>query len=353
MSSLAPSRSWLRSAPRPLTQTYDVALLDLDGVVYLGAQPIAGAADALAAARAAGMRVAFVTNNSSRTPETVAAHLAELGVPATADDVVTSAQAAVRCVLDHVGGKAHVLVVGGDGLRAEVERAGLTLVEGASQHPDAVVQGYSPHIRYADLAEATLAVRAGAYWVATNTDSTLPSPRGLLPGNGSLVAAVRTATGADPVNAGKPAQPLHDEALRRTGARRPLVVGDRLDTDIEGANAAGSDSLLVLTGVCRPADLVVAPPAHRPTYLARDLGGLLTSQPPAHGDGATGECGSWRATAVDGSVELAGEGEVMDGLRAVLALVWSLADGADGAAAGSGPAGIPEAKAALARLGME
>ena len=122
-------------------------------------------------------------------------------------------------------------------------------------------------------------MRSGAFWVATNADSTLPSRRGLLPGNGSLVAAVALATGQRPVVAGKPELPLHAEGVTRTHAKNPLVVGDRLDTDIEGAFAADTDCLLVLTGVTRAADLVDAPIQHRPTYLALDLAGLLEPQP--------------------------------------------------------------------------
>ncbi len=158
-----------------------------------------------------------------------------------------------------------MLVTGSAALRSAVEGVGLRVVASSEDRPDAVVQGYSPDLRYADLAEAALAVRAGALWVATNTDSTLPSARGLLPGNGSLVALVATATGRRPIVAGKPQLPMHAEGVRRTGAKNPLVVGDRLDTDIEGANVADTDSLLVLTGVTAAADLVDAPVEHRPT----------------------------------------------------------------------------------------
>jgi len=314
----------------PLATTYDVALLDLDGVVYVGPDPIPSAAPALAKARAAGMRLAFVTNNASRDPAAVAAHLAALGVPAAADEVVTSSQAAATVLAERLGAGASVLVTGGAALRSAVEDMGLRVVTSSDDRPDAVVQGYSPDLRYADLAEAALAVRAGALWVATNTDSTLPSARGLLPGNGSLVALVAVATGRRPIVAGKPQLPMHAEGVRRTGAKNPLVVGDRLDTDIEGANVADTDSLLVLTGVTAAADLVDASVEHRPTYLALDLSGLVDTQPDVEADGAAARCGGWTASAgqLDGrvAIDIEGDGRPLDGLRAVLTAGWAARD---------------------------
>jgi glycerol 3-phosphatase-2 len=333
----------------PLATRYDVALLDLDGVVYLGAQPIPGAADALAAARAAGMRLAFVTNNASRNPAAVAAHLVELGVPATVNDVVTSSQAAATMIADRCGTGARVLVTGTGALRTAVEQAGLQIVASADDRPDAVVQGYSPELRYADLAETALAVRGGALWVATNVDSTLPSPRGLLPGNGSLVAAVALATGQRPLVAGKPELPMHAEGVRRTAAHHPLVVGDRLDTDIEGAHTADTDSLLVLTGVTDAADLVGAPRQHRPTYLSRDLGGLLAPQPDVEVAAAGARCANWIATTVTTTnsitVTIDGNGDAVDGLRALLSAAWLARD-----AAGAGS--VVDGDAALRALGL-
>jgi HAD superfamily hydrolase (TIGR01450 family) len=271
-------------SPEPLCTAYDVALLDLDGVVYRGDLPVPGAAEAIAAARAAGMRFAFVTNNAARTPATVAAHLTAVGVPAGPDDVVTAAQAAATLLGTLVPNGSRVLATGGEGLRVALAEAGFAVVASADDAPAAVTQGYAPELAYADLAEATLAVRAGAVWVATNLDATIPTPRGLLPGNGALVAAVSHATGRRPdASAGKPERAMHDEAVRRSGARHPLVVGDRLDTDIEGANRAGCDSLLVLTGVTDEAALLAAPPSQRPTYVARDLRALLLPYPPDDG----------------------------------------------------------------------
>ncbi len=225
---------------------------------------MAGAADALAKAKVAGLRVAFVTNNASRTPSAIAAQLTGLGVPTSASDVVTSAQAGARLLAERLPPAAAVLVVGGIGLRVAVRERGFRPVSVASERPAAVIQGYAPDLGYALLAEGTLAVQAGALFVVSNADKTLPSARGRQPGNGSLARVIATATGQEPLVAGKPEPPLHAESVARTGARHPLVVGDRLDTDIEGAVRVGADSMLVLTGVTRPADAVLAPPHQRP-----------------------------------------------------------------------------------------
>ncbi|MGW5076844.1 HAD-IIA family hydrolase [Rhodococcus sp. NPDC004095] len=255
-----------------LRERHDVLLLDLDGTVYAGPHAIPGAREALVVD--GGPRLFYVTNNASRSPAQVAGHLNELGFPATESEVVTSSQSAARLLADRVPPGSPVLVVGTEALADEVRVVGLHPVRSFDDAPVAVVQGHSPDTGWRMLAEATLAVRAGAYWVATNVDTTLPTERGLCLGNGSMVAAVRTATGCEPDVAGKPARPLMDDAVRRSAAGRPLVVGDRIDTDIAGANAAGLDSLLVLTGVSTPLDLVTAPPSQRPTYLAYSLASL-------------------------------------------------------------------------------
>ena len=275
-----------------LVEAYDVALLDLDGVIYTGASAVPGAVAALTRARAAGMRLAFVTNNASRSPSAVAAHLSRLGLPAAATDVVTSAQAAARLVAERFPPGSPVLVAGAMALRLALRARGLRPVSTFAERPVAVVQGFAPDLGYSQLAEAGLAIRAGALFVASNTDATLPTPRGLQPGNGSLVQVLVTATGVRPIVAGKPEPPLHAEAMARTGAKRPLVVGDRLDTDIEGAVRGGADSLLVLTGVTSPLDLVLAPPGRRPTYVAADLRALFAPLAPV--DSVAGRPGERR-----------------------------------------------------------
>jgi glycerol-1-phosphatase len=318
------------SAPRgsadPLASVYDVALLDLDGTVYLGGSAIPGAADGLHRAGQAGMRLAYVTNNAFRTPAAIAELLSGMGVPATRDDIVTSAQAAAHMLADRLPAGAPVLVVGGSGLRMALRERGLRPVSTAADKPLAVAQGFSPGISYSLLAEGGLAVNAGALFVVSNSDRTLPSGRGNQPGNGSLAQVITYATGVQPLVAGKPEPPLHHESVLRTNAKHPLAVGDRLDTDIEGAQRGGVDSLLVLTGVTSPAEAVLAPPAQRPTYLAQDLAGLNQPHPEvARQDGAFG-CGGWTARADGQRLELTGGGDRIDGLRALCAAAWA-ADG--------------------------
>lgn len=325
-----------------LHEAYDVALLDLDGVVYIGGTAIPGAPEALARAKQAGLRLAYVTNNASRTPAAVAALLTSMQVPAGPADVVTSAQAAARLLAEQLPGGAPVLVIGATALRLAVRERGLRPVSTAAEHPRAVVQGYGPGIQYATLAEGGLAVRAGAVFVGTNADSTLPGPRGIQPGNGSLLQVIAHATGVTPVVAGKPEPPLHRESVIRTGARHPLVVGDRLDTDIEAAYRAECDSLLVLTGVSRPADVVLAPENQRPTYVAGTLDALLQPYPgiARKGDGFT--CGGWTVLRDSGGrLALKGSGAAIDGLRALCAAAWSVPGGAS----------AEQAAAALAELG--
>lgn len=327
---------------RPLAEQHDVALLDLDGVLYVGPDAVPGAPHAVAAVLDAGMRVAYVTNNAARTPETVATHLTGLGIPADPGDVVTSAQAVATLVAAALPAGSPVLVVGGDGLEAALRASGLRPVGRAQDRPAAVVQGFSPDVGWRQLAEGTYAVQAGVPWFASNLDLTLPTPDGLAPGNGALVGVIAAATGRRPVAAGKPETPLHDEAVRRTGAERPLVVGDRLDTDIEGAVNAGVPSLLVLTGVSTALDLALAPPQQRPTFVAADLGpGLLKPHPPVT-DTAGGSwcCGGWTVRVRADAVDVDGSGDRVDGLRAVSVGCWE-----------SGVTAAEPVRAALAAVG--
>jgi HAD superfamily hydrolase (TIGR01450 family) len=328
MTAVQPAPAGLMSSLKPLSAVYDVALLDLDGVVYLGGVAIPGAAAALAEAVAAGLRLAFVTNNAYRTPAAVAAQLNRLGVTAAPGDIVTSAQAASRLLAERLPPGAAVLVVGGIGLRVALREHGLRPVSVAAAKPAAVVQGYAPDVSYALLAEGALAVQAGALFVASNADATLPTPRGRQPGNGALAQVIVTATGVRPLVAGKPEPPLHAESVYRTGARRPLVVGDRLDTDVEGAARAGTDSLLVLTGVTGPAELLLAPPGRRPSYIAENLSGLVEPHPEVTATGGGYHCRGWTARWHPASrkLELSGSGDRIDGLRALSDAAWS-ADG--------------------------
>jgi glycerol 3-phosphatase-2 len=317
---------------------YDCAMLDLDGVVYVGPHAVEGVPEILAEARRRGMTLAFVTNNASRTPDAVADHLVELGIQAAPTDVVTSAQAAARDVAHRVGRGANVLVIGGKGLDVALRELDLVPVTSVDDAPAAVVQGFHPDVGWKQLAEGTYAIRAGALWVASNLDLTVPTARGIAPGNGTLVRAVSAATGTEPdVVAGKPYRPLFDETVRRISSSRPLVVGDRLDTDIEGAVTCGADSLLVMTGVTDLAALCHAPVHQRPTYVAWTMSGLLAAQTAPTREGRSWRLDDWEIAVEDGTVQVLREGEHRDGGLAVLAAAaWTWldahtsADGVDG-----------------------
>ncbi|ANZ43004.1 haloacid dehalogenase [Lentzea guizhouensis] len=253
-----------------MVDRYDALLIDLDGTVYRGSEAVPGAAEAIAQARAKGLGIRYVTNNASRSPQAVADHLVELGFDTSIDEVSTSAQAGAAMLAERLPKRTNVLVLGTKALQAEVLKRGLTPVDTADE-AKAVLQGLSMDLGWRELAEAAVAIRRGALWVACNVDATLPTERGLLPGNGSLVAALRTATDAEPLVAGKPATPLLQQAAKELGAHRPLVVGDRLDTDILGAVNAGMDSLLVCTGVSTDEEAQALPEDQRPTYVGEDL----------------------------------------------------------------------------------
>lgn len=302
-----------------IARQYDCLLLDLDGTVFRGHQATEGAVDSLDGIDS---RKLFVTNNASRSAHQVAEHLRDLGFSANADDVVTSAQSAAHLLAAQLSPGSKVLIVGTDALAAEIETAGLRPVRRFEDEPDAVVQGLSMTIGWPELAEAALAIRAGALWVAANVDLTLPNERGLLPGNGSLVAALRAATGEKPQVAGKPGPQLMKDAVSRGDFAAPLVVGDRLDTDIEGANAAELPSLMVLTGVNSARDAVFAEPAQRPTYIGHDLRSL-------HQDGEVLKVGpqpGWRVE-VEGGVAVVTAADDQHGddlaiVRAVASALW-------------------------------
>ncbi|OZM70871.1 HAD family hydrolase [Amycolatopsis antarctica] len=303
-----------------LLDRYGAVLLDLDGTVYHGSRPIPGAVEAVSAARERGVAVRYVTNNASKSPDDVAGTLTGMGLPAEATEVRTSSQAAGRLLAQRLPAGATVLVVGARALEDEVLAAGLRPVREAGEDVTAVVQGHSPDTGWVDLAEACLAVRAGALWVAANVDATLPAERGLLPGNGSMVAALRTATDSEPLVAGKPAPPLFHAAAADTGV--PLVVGDRLDTDIAGGIAAGYDTLVVLTGVATPASVLAAVPGERAHYIAADLGALGATV----AELAVGPQPGWDVAASGGTLTVSGDGGPDDDplalLRALCSVGW-------------------------------
>ena len=321
-----------------LARAYDGALLDLDGTVFEGARLLPGVGSVLESARAAGMRVAYVTNNASRGPSEVAAHLTAIGLPAQPTEVTTSGEAAALLLADAIPRGSAVLVVGGPALAESARRAGLEPVDSAAADPVAVLQGWHPDLTWRQLAEGAGALHAGAFWAATNLDLTLPTERGLAPGNGSFVRALTAATGRTPdVVAGKPGPLLLTQAAGSTPAMaRPLVVGDRLDTDIAGAVAAGFDSLLVLTGVSGLDELLQAPPEQQPTYVAVDLAALLAPCPPIERVSGRARVGRVELGYTDDGVELldapespsARDADAM--LRGACALAWER----DGVSAG-------------------
>ncbi|MBO0984756.1 HAD-IIA family hydrolase [Rathayibacter sp. SD072] len=312
-----------KADPSPLDGR-DAVLADLDGVVYKGADAIPFAVESLNRAGET-LRVGYITNNASRTDASVAGHLSDLGLSVVPEDVVTSPQAAVVLLADLVPAGATILVVGGEGLTTEVERAGFTVTRSAQDSPAAVIQGFAPTVGWEQLAEASFALHTGIPWVATNTDWTIPVARGIAPGNGTLVSAVHTAVGRLPVVAGKPERAIFDAATARFGSTNPLFLGDRLDTDIKGANAAGMESAHVLTGIDRAKQLLAADASLRPTYILGDLRELHLPYPAT--SIARNGTHSVRSAKVrldgDSVVIVAAGDDEIDLLRAACSVIWS------------------------------
>lgn len=308
---------------RFLIEGFDGVLTDLDGVVYTGPLAIGGSTEVLDKLVGEGKNLAYVTNNASRSPEEVANHLRELGAPATAGQVFGSALAGAELLAGKVAAGASVLVVGSEFLADCVRAQGLVVVPTASEQPDAVIQGFSPAITWKDLAEAAFAVAAGATWVATNMDSTLPQERGFAPGNGSLVAAVAAATGTSPLLAGKPEAALFQTAARHLGVERALVVGDRLDTDILGGNRAAMATALVLTGVDTVRTALAARVDERPDYLLPSLAGLYEAYPAITADAGAYICREAVARVSGSDVVVTGREEDLDSWRAACTAWWA------------------------------
>jgi HAD superfamily hydrolase (TIGR01450 family) len=306
----------------------DVVLADLDGVLYEGQRPIA---HAVAALKKAGTkaRLGFITNNASRTPASVASQISQLGIPAVPEDVVTSPQAAIRLLSRLIAPTSLVLVVGGEGLVSEVERAGFRITSSADDAPDAVIQGFSPEVGWAHLAQASFALqrRPDIPWVATNTDWSIPVEGGVAPGNGALVSAVHLAVGRLATFAGKPEREIFDVALERFGPTDgALMIGDRLDTDILGANRAGMRSALVLTGIDSPKTLLASDESMRPTYVFDDLRDLHKPYPETHrsedSDGVvTVEVGRAVVRRKGHVIRVARSGSTIDLIRAGAAII--------------------------------
>ena len=310
-----------------LVSGYDALFLDLDGVIYRGPHAVPHAVESL---NKCSLPMGYLTNNASRTPKAVAEQIAQYGLPATANDVVTSPQAAVRVLAELIPAGALVLVVGGEGLVSEVEAAGFAVTRSAEDKPRAVIQGFSPEVGWAQLAEASFALQRdeSVVWVATNTDWTIPVERGVAPGNGALVSAVHLAVGRLATFAGKPEEALFDVAKERfSHSTRPLMIGDRLDTDIKGANRAGIDSAIVLTGIDQAKQILAAAEDERPTYILEDLRGLHEPYPDIQrsedADGVhTVEVGRAVIRRKDHVVRVARKGSAIDTLRAGAAIIY-------------------------------
>lgn len=303
-----------------LLTTHDCLLLDLDGTVWESERAIPGAVDTI---NACGVPAIYVTNNASRAPEEVAKMLGDIGINTDAQHVLTSAQAALTLAAQQFTKGSRVLVVGADSFRQLARQRGFEVVASADDKPDFVVQGMSKDVGWEALSEAAYAVRGGAAYFASNLDTSLPTERGLAVGNGALVQAVVTSTGVSPASAGKPAPEMFLQAAKSIGSAAPLVVGDRLDTDILGGNGAAMDTFHVLTGVSGPLALIEAKEANRPTFIGQNLCDLALAPSQA----APGAQGGFTAR-VDGMDVLLEHGDEqassIQALRTVLEVAWAL-----------------------------
>ena len=324
-----------------LIEGFDGIVCDLDGVIYRGHEAVPHAVESLLSALSTGVHVVYATNNASRAPAEVAAHLDALGLPGPGSRVVTSAQAGASHVAQHCPLGSRVLAVGGQGVFLAIQEAGLLPVSARATAEQAttsggplvaVLQGFGADVAWNDLAEAAYAVQAGALWVATNTDSTLPTDRGIAPGNGALVGAVRQAVSVDPVVVGKPHTPLYELSVSVLGTSlvRTLAIGDRLDTDIVGATAVGMESLFVFGGVHGWVDVVGAGQAARPRYVATDLRSLHSpyAEPVQDiKDSSRWVCGEARAwVSASGDLVVSATGTLDERLRAALTALWQAGD---------------------------
>ena len=254
---------------------YDTVLCDLDGVIYEGTDAIVDSVETINNFISQEIPVGYVTNNSSRKPETIAEQLLGFGIVTAPENVIGSAKTGVDILATLIPSGSKVLVVGGEGLRSRVIEAGFELVKSSDDKPAGVIQGFDPSVAWTDLAEASYSIANGAKWVATNQDWTIPRERGIAPGNGTLVSAVHTAVGQLPIVAGKPEPAIYKTAVDHFGAKQALFVGDRIDTDIRGANRAGIDSVLVMTGISTRKEVLGVKKEDRPTYIVATMAELL------------------------------------------------------------------------------
>ncbi|MDO4664596.1 MAG: HAD-IIA family hydrolase [Actinomycetaceae bacterium] len=331
-------RSDLHGCRKPLQEVFGVALIDLDGVTYMGTKPIAHAAEGLRLAQEAGMDTVFVTNNASRLPAVVKDKLATFDIAADEKKIMTSAIDGVAILKEKLPPGARVLVIGSAGLEQLVTEAGFEATRTADPSPAAVIQGYDASVDWAALSEAAYAIADGALYVATNLDASLPTERGFSIGNGSLVAAVVNATGKQPVAGGKPTPGIYRRATELTEAEKPLCIGDRLDTDIRGGKAAGLPCLHVLTGVSDAKAVALAHREERPDFLGLDLRALQERAPgPVRTAEENWVCGTSREFRVERGHILVNDEAIttdeitlkLDDYRALVAAVWEARDNRD------------------------
>jgi HAD superfamily hydrolase (TIGR01457 family) len=298
---------------RPVDR-YRAFILDLDGVLYRGDEVVPGAPQAVQALRDAGRILVFLTNNSARTPDQVAGKLASMGIATSTDEVVTSAQAAAPLVArraEEEGRPRTAFVIGERGIREALDAAGIEVVDGEPAAVGFVVVGWDRHVDYEKLRAASVLVGRGARLVATNADASYPAPGGdLWPGAGSLLAAVETASATRAEVVGKPYRPLFDAAVERAGTEDALVVGDRIETDISGAVAAGLDAALVLTGAAGPGDLLDHDAL--PAMVLAGPGDVVEDRPPGRIREAVAE-DAWRIAGLLKEAGLVPEEPVADG----------------------------------------
>lgn len=306
-----------------LFENFDGLLFDLDGVVYKGGRAIPGAVESISEIQKT-KTVGYITNNASRKPATIADQLRGFGLQLTENQVVGAAAAAAQMLAERIPFGSKVLVVGGEGLRFEVEKLGFEIVASASDKPSAVIQGFSPDVGWRDLAEASFAIQQGAIWIASNQDWTIPVEAGIAPGNGTLVSAVHTAVGQLPDFAGKPAPKIFETALSQLNLANPLFVGDRLDTDSKGARGFGIKSAIVLTGVSKRKELLAAKPDERPDYILKDLTDLLIPYPELRPTKYGYRLGDAQVERLETKVRLiSGDPKSIDVLRVACEVIWS------------------------------
>ena len=304
-----------------LARAYDAALFDLDGVIYVGQNSVPGVVSCVNQIHSDfGMTLTYVTNNASRSAASVAAHLNELGLGAKPEDVVTSAQAGAAVLATLVPQGSSIFVLGSRDLMAEVELVGLVPSQDVDLSHAGLIEGYWPDMPWRMLAQASHVLSTGVPWVATNMDITIPTQWGMAPGNGAMVNALAQSVGRRPTAvAGKPEVPLMQQSIERAKSQRPLVIGDRLDTDIHGANNVGIDSLLVFSGVTSVRELLGAPVEFRPTYVAWDATGLADIH---HGVDVQPGIASLNGWQVTGGT-LVGQGDILDAIRVTAVAVWN------------------------------